>query len=85
MLCASGRNTGVSRRTAAGRSMNMPQKSISTFISRMTIQPDDRFSRAQRTTPSGIWSKVSSQPTAAEAMMTSSTTPVASPASTIAL
>ena len=84
MLCASGRNTGVSSSTAAGRSMNMPMNSIITFISAITTHLVLTFCCTHRAMFCGIWSNVSSQPMAADAMITSSTTPVASPASRMA-
>ena len=84
MPCASGTNTGVSSRMAAGRSMNMPRNSISRFISRITIHFTCTFSCTHCAMPCGIWSKVSSQPMALDAMITSSTTPVARPACTMA-
>ncbi|MOA56314.1 hypothetical protein D3C78_1802700 [compost metagenome] len=64
--------------------MNMPTKSIITFMVKMISQDSCTFWVTQLATPDGIWSYVSSQPMAEEAMITSSTTPVASPALTTA-
>ncbi|MNT49747.1 hypothetical protein D3C72_1866190 [compost metagenome] len=84
MLCASGTKTGASSRTAAGRSMNMPRNNIIRFISRITSHLACTFSWTQCAIPCGVWSKVNSQPIADDAMITSSTTPVARPAWTMA-
>jgi len=81
---ANGTNMGVSNKTAAGKSMNIPVANMIRFIAKMMSQGSCSVSLAYKVNAAGNCSYVTIQPTTLDAMMINKTTPVEIPASTAA-